>query len=87
MARIHGDEHALWTMNELLLASVLDVLALANWQRAGGKGNKPKPIPRPGMGGEAKATKVLGSTAHSPEEVAAYFAQFAPPIEDAISGS
>jgi hypothetical protein len=30
-----------WTLTEQLLASIIDVLMLANWQRGGGKGNKP----------------------------------------------
>lgn len=36
-----------WSMNTHLLALIADVLAGANWQRGGGKGKRPKPIPRP----------------------------------------
>lgn len=42
-----------WAVTDLLLASTIDTLRLANWQRAGGKGSKPKPIRVPGsVGGE-----------------------------------
>jgi hypothetical protein len=45
----HGDD-AHWNLDRQLLAAVADRLAEANWQRAGGKsGNRPKPIPRPGV--------------------------------------
>ena len=37
-----------WSMETHMLASVADVLVGANWQRAGGKGPKPAPLPRPG---------------------------------------
>lgn len=38
-----------WGLPEQLLAGIVDVLTWANYQRAGGKGPKPKPIPRPGV--------------------------------------
>lgn len=45
---VHG-EAAAWGPTEHLLATVIDVLQIANWQRAGKKGGpRPKPIPRPG---------------------------------------
>ena len=38
-----------WTRTNALLADIFDVLASANWQRAGNKtAPKPKPYPRPG---------------------------------------
>lgn len=43
---LHGDA-ARWGVGEHLLAMAVDVLVGANWQRGGGKGQKPKPIPRP----------------------------------------
>jgi hypothetical protein len=43
---LHGDA-AHWGVSEHLLATTIDVLQGANWQRSGGKGLKPKPIPRP----------------------------------------
>lgn len=38
-----------WSTEAHLLASVIDVLASANWQRSGSRGKRPKPIERPGM--------------------------------------
>jgi len=46
---IHGVDVE-WGLTEHLLASVVDVAQIANWQRSGGKGRRPKPIPRPGVG-------------------------------------
>ena len=37
-----------WTHEAHLLAGLFDQLAGANWQRAGGQGLKPDPLPRPG---------------------------------------
>ena len=42
-----------WDMTALLLRQVLLTLQGANWQRSGGKGQKPKPIELP----DAKKTK------------------------------
>jgi hypothetical protein len=64
-----------WTLTDHLLATAVDALRGANWQRGGGKGTKPKPLPRPGVAREVRH----GFTQRSPEEVQAYFAQFAPP--------
>lgn len=36
-----------WDIDTHLLAGVLDALNGANWQRGGGKGAAPKPVPRP----------------------------------------
>lgn len=36
-----------WDTSAYLLAQVVDSLAGANWQRSGGKGSRPKPVPRP----------------------------------------
>lgn len=49
---IHGDA-ARWGVPEHLMASVVDLLQGANWQRGGGKSTRPKPIPRP----DARAEK------------------------------
>lgn len=69
------DDAAGWTLTDHLLAVAVDTLRGANWQRGGGKGTKPKPLKRPG----ATTEKRYGATDRSPAEVAAYFAQFAPP--------
>jgi len=53
---VHG-EAAAWGATEHLLANVIDLLAIANWQRGGKKaGPRPKPIQRPG------ARKRIGTT-------------------------
>ena len=41
-----GSDNA-WSVSDHLLADVADSLHAANWQRAGGKGEKPTPVPRP----------------------------------------
>lgn len=38
---------AAWTIQEHLTAHLVDILNGANWQRGGGKGSQPKPLPRP----------------------------------------
>lgn len=69
-------DEANWGLNEQLLALTIDTLRQANWQRGGGKGGKPKPIPRPGAqkGSETKH----GRTDRSPDEVVAYLDRFRP---------
>lgn len=49
-ARELAGDDAGWGMTEMLLASILDGVAAGNWQRGGGKGPRPKPVPRPGVG-------------------------------------
>ncbi|MGZ4530727.1 MAG: hypothetical protein ACXVXP_00075 [Mycobacteriaceae bacterium] len=36
-----------WSMEALLLAAAVDAINGGNWQRSGGKGPQPKPVPRP----------------------------------------
>lgn len=43
-------QDALWGLPEHLLAAIADRLASIIWQNGGGKGQKPKPISRPGVG-------------------------------------
>ena len=47
MRRLRGDA-ADWDLHAALLALIEYRLAGANWQRSGGKGQKPKPIKIPG---------------------------------------
>jgi hypothetical protein len=50
------DPHATeWTPEAHLLAMAVDALHGANWQRSGGKGRKPKRLPRPGEVSTAQA--------------------------------
>lgn len=74
MRVVQGDA-AGWSVSDYLLAHVVDVLNMANWQRGGGKGSRPKPLQRPGT---EKAIR-QGKTDRAPQEVAAYLARFAPP--------
>lgn len=47
---VHGEDAA-WSLGDHLLAHIADLLAGANWQRAGDKAvPRPKPLPRPGVG-------------------------------------
>lgn len=55
MAAIHGHQAA-WGVTDYLLANVIDVLAGANWQRSG-KGQRPKPFPRPTSAVEVRKQK------------------------------
>jgi len=53
VARAVDPDAHMWAtqaMTNQLLAHTADLLAIANWQRQGGKGSKPKPISRPGVG-------------------------------------
>jgi len=49
-----------WDPPTQLLAVIVDLLNAANWQRGGGKGQRPKPIERPGDHA-AKDTKRWGT--------------------------
>lgn len=39
-----------WDTNSYLLAAAVDALHGANWQRSGGTGKRPDPVPRPNDG-------------------------------------
>lgn len=44
------DPDSLWSIEDHLLALIVDHLAAANWQRSGDvRAPQPKPIPRPGV--------------------------------------
>jgi hypothetical protein len=64
-----------WTVETHLLAGIHDRLAQANWQRGGGKGPRPKPIPRPGTRNERKYGKVPAG--RTPADVKAMLARAA----------
>ena len=68
---IHGDK-ALWSTTEHLLASAVDALNVANWQRTGKKGGRPKPIVRPGDE-PAKNEKRFGTASMPLDEAQAFF--------------
>ena len=58
LGRSMNGSDALWGLPEHLLATVIDAIHQGNWQRGGGKGKRPKPIPRPG--GDRRRTTKLG---------------------------
>lgn len=76
-------ERALWGLGEQLLAGVADSVRGGNWQRGGGKGSKPRPIPRPGVGPTETVRRHGQRPRRPPAEVAAYLARFAPRPEGA----
>lgn len=57
-----------WSAEMHRLTDVLETLMAANWQRGGGKGPKPKPVKRPGVGKNAqrfgKAAPLVDVRAH-----------------------
>lgn len=65
-----------WSPTEYLLAAIVDAERAALWQRSGGRGRRPQPMPRPGQrdGGTR-----LGRTTRSKAQVRAYLARFRPP--------
>lgn len=73
MRALAGDDIE-WGITEQLLAATVDALNAANWQRGGGKGPRPKPIPRPG---NKPDTQVLGkgTRKRTREELDALLAQ------------
>lgn len=50
LAREVEPEKALWGLTDQLMAATVDQLRVANWQRGGAKGERPKPLRRPGIG-------------------------------------
>jgi hypothetical protein len=51
VSRAVNGEMDLWGLPEQLMAGIADILAVANWQRAGDdKAKRPDPLPRPGIG-------------------------------------
>jgi hypothetical protein len=73
---------SLWGLPEHLLARILDTLAGANWQRSGGKGPRPKPVPRPG----ADRRQRYGRTTASAGDVMDYLRRFQPVPEEEVPG-
>ena len=62
IARCELGESAFWTVDTHLLAGVLDALNGANFQRSGGRGKRPSPVPRPGEKSTAEPARDDGST-------------------------
>ena len=67
-------DRAEWDHHAQLLATIIDMLAGANWQRSGGKEqDRPEPYPRPGVPGysHAIAAPVADDDAYTIEELEA----------------
>lgn len=67
-------DRADWDHQAQLLATIIDMLAGANWQRSGGKEqDRPEPYPRPGVSGysHAIAAPVADDDAYTIEELEA----------------
>lgn len=60
---LHGDA-ARWGITEHLIATAVDVLAGANWQRGGGKGPRPQPISRPDPRAEKRRREYVARLKH-----------------------
>ena len=80
-----------WSLDNLLLAAVVDDLRLGNYILAAANSPKgknplpmPRPIPRPGVEEQPSntTTKRFGQTTKSPEEVRAILASFNPVEEE-----
>lgn len=69
--QVLGEDSA-WDLRNQLLAGIYDQLAAANWQRSGGKGPRPKPLPRPGV---TNGSAHYGKTKMRGGQVAALLAQ------------
>lgn len=54
--RWHDPDGFGWGVGEYLTVAAVDALHGANWQRSGGKGKRPEPMPRPGRATAAKDT-------------------------------
>jgi hypothetical protein len=46
--KVLGEDHH-WNLGNQLLAAIADRIGQGNWQRGGGKGQRPRPIKRPGV--------------------------------------
>lgn len=75
------DDGADWGVTDHLMASVVDLLSSANWQRGGGKGARPKPVTRPG--GRTKGNRLGRPSPMTPDEVRAHLDSFKPNPEGA----
>ncbi|MFD9949683.1 hypothetical protein ACFWYW_55645 [Nonomuraea sp. NPDC059023] len=78
LARSLLGNDVMWGLNEQLLAAAIDALKVANYQRSGGKGRKPKPFPRPGVEKTTAEPVHHGKTDRDPDQVVAYLANFRP---------
>lgn len=75
LARALNGPAADWAPTEYLLAHVVDLLAWSNYQRAHGKGRRPRPVARPGS---APTKRRHGRTNRSPQEAARLLAALQP---------
>jgi hypothetical protein len=74
-------EDAEWTLTNHLLAGVVDLQQQGNFMWSDGKGPKPKPVPRPGVGQPKRS-----GTPHTREEVWQALRGIDPPEEATDDG-
>lgn len=78
-----GVEDSAWGLTEHLLAAVVDVLQVANWQReqlhSKSKVKPPKPLPRPGV--QDETVRHGGKSGLSNEQIKAWFQAMSEPKE------
>jgi hypothetical protein len=67
-----------WTADTYLLAHIADTLALANWQRADGKGSRPKPIPRPTSPADMDVETIKGDSVETIADFDAWYREMFP---------
>lgn len=73
---MHGADVVDWNPEIELLTQLVFTMQIANWQRAGGKGGKPRPVVRPG-------TEVrTGGTTRDPAQVRALLSSYEPEVDD-----
>ena len=66
---VAGPDH-IWGLPEHLMAGILDVLSVANWQRGGDENaKKPERIPRPGVTKQVEGETLARGKAVSIEEM------------------
>jgi hypothetical protein len=69
LGRAQSDDESAWGIAEHLLAAAVDLLAAGNWQRGGGKGLRPKRVPRPGVDVGTDVETIGGVHTYTPAEM------------------
>lgn len=75
LALATSDGDSMWELVPHLLAAILDETRQGNWQRGGGKGQRPKPVERPGVNPGKKTEQIGGGSTYSVGEMKELLAQ------------